>query len=74
MPDLTEPVPPWHPLVEQLAALPVTIRNLLDEHAPLTDGTCSACTVHGGGLHTTPWPCSLHALAVEAQRIAQNDG
>jgi hypothetical protein len=52
---------------ELMAGMPEVFRRLLADHVPDRMGRCTACrSVSGAGER---WPCSLHRIADEAQRI-----
>ena len=58
----------WAGLVAEMTAMPDVVVNLLREHQPDEHGLCrgNGCGTAGRGVPATPWPCSLHALAVDA--------
>jgi hypothetical protein len=54
-------------MAEMMAGMPEVFRRLLADHTPDRMGRCRACrSVSGAGER---WPCSLHRIADEAQRI-----
>ncbi len=54
-------------MAQVMAGMPGVWRRLLNAHVPDRLGRCTACrTASGSGER---WPCSLHQIAVEAQRL-----
>ncbi len=51
----------------ELAGMPGVWRRLLAAHVPDRLGRCAACRTAGGS--GARWPCSLHSVAAEAQRL-----
>lgn len=55
------------PMAAVMAGMPVVWRRLLAAHVADRLGRCTACrTASGSGER---WPCSLHEIASEAERI-----
>ncbi|MBC8093328.1 MAG: hypothetical protein H7Y15_15585 [Pseudonocardia sp.] len=50
-----------------LVEMPGVWRRLLAAHVPDRLGRCSACRTSGGS--GARWPCSLHDIAAEAERL-----
>ena len=65
----------WAGLVAEVAAMPDVVVNLLREHRPDDHGFCTGngCGTAGRGVPTMRWPCSLHTLAAEAERLLRPD-
>ena len=63
----------WHELATLVATSPGSADNLLHAHRPDANGLCVACAQGGTGLPVTPWPCSLHKLAVDAAHLHDDD-
>lgn len=58
---------PDRPLAEEMAVMPGVWRRLLSTHVADRLGRCTGCrTASGSGQR---WPCTLHELASEAQRV-----
>jgi hypothetical protein len=55
------------PMAEHLADRPDVWRRLLADHVADRLGRCAACRRAGGSGEV--WPCSLHHIARDAQRI-----
>jgi hypothetical protein len=55
------------PMAGELVAMPGVWRRLLAAHVPDRLGRCVACRSSGGS--GARWPCSLHSVAAEAQRL-----
>ena len=54
-------------MAEVMAGMPEVFRRLLVDHVPDRSGRCRACrSVRSAGER---WPCSLHRIADDAQRI-----
>lgn len=54
-------------IADVMADMPEVWRRLLAAHLPDRLGRCTACrTASGSGER---WPCSLHQIASEAQRL-----
>ena len=64
-----EPVPPVTavPMAEVMAGMPGVWRRLLAAHVPDRLQRCQGCRSDGGSGER--WPCSLHRIALEAQRL-----
>jgi hypothetical protein len=58
----------WAGIVAEVATMPDVVANLLRDHQPNAKGYCTGngCGSPGRGVPATRWPCSLHALAAEA--------
>jgi hypothetical protein len=55
------------PMAAIMAGMPEVWRRLLDAHVPDRLGRCSGCkSATGSGER---WPCSLHRIASDAQRL-----
>lgn len=54
-------------MAEHLAGRPDVWRRLLVDHVADRLGRCAACRRAGGSGEV--WPCSLHRIALDAQRI-----
>lgn len=61
--------PGWREIAAILAEAPCLVDNLLAAHTPSPAGRCTGCHTAGTGTPGGPWPCSLHTLAVQAERI-----
>ena len=57
-----------HQLAIELAPMVDVWKRLLAQHVPDRAGRCVVCTKGGTGLPSTPWPCSIHAIAEMARR------
>jgi hypothetical protein len=55
------------PVAGELVNMPGVWRRLLAAHVPDRLGRCAACRTSGGS--GARWPCSLHAVATEAERL-----
>ena len=54
-------------IADVMAGMPEVWRRLLAAHQPDRLGRCASCrTASGSGER---WPCSLHQIASEAQRL-----
>ncbi|GAA5136644.1 hypothetical protein [Pseudonocardia adelaidensis] len=54
-------------IADVMAGMPEVWRRLLAAHLPDRLGRCASCrTASGSGER---WPCSLHQIASEAQRL-----
>jgi hypothetical protein len=54
-------------IADVMAGMPEVWRRLLAAHLPDRLGRCRSCrTASGSGER---WPCSLHQIATEAQRL-----
>ena len=68
-PSVPPPVPPATavPMADVMAGMPGVWRRLLAAHVPDRLGRCRGCRSDGGSGER--WPCSLHRIAREAQRL-----
>lgn len=55
------------PMADVMADMPGVWRRLLSAHVADRLGRCRGCRSDGGSGER--WPCSLHRIAVEAQRL-----
>lgn len=55
------------PMAEVMAGMPEVWRRLLAAHVADRTGRCAACRNTSGSGER--WPCSLHHIAAEAQRL-----
>ena len=55
------------PMADVMAGMPGVWRRLLAAHVPDRLGRCRGCRSDGGSGER--WPCSLHRIAKEAQRL-----
>jgi hypothetical protein len=55
------------PMADVMAGMPGVWRRLLVAHVPDRLGRCRGCRSDGGSGER--WPCSLHRIAKEAQRL-----
>jgi hypothetical protein len=55
------------PMAEEMAGMPEVWRRLLAAHVPDRLGRCTACRNSSGSGER--WPCSLHRIAADAQRV-----
>jgi hypothetical protein len=55
------------PLAEVMAGMPEVWRRLLAAHVPDRMGRCTSCRTSSGSGER--WPCSLHRIATEAERV-----
>ena len=55
------------PMADVMAGMPGVWRRLLAAHVPDRLGRCRGCRSDGGSGER--WPCSLHRIALEAQRL-----
>jgi hypothetical protein len=54
-------------IADVMAGMPEVWRRLIAAHQPDRLGRCTSCrTVSGSGER---WPCSLHRIATDAQRL-----
>jgi hypothetical protein len=54
-------------MADVMASMPEVWRRLLAAHGPDRLGRCTGCrTANGSGER---WPCSLHRIATDAQRL-----
>lgn len=60
-------MPEQIPMSEVMAGMPGVWRRLLTAHVPDRLGRCAACRTSSGSGQR--WPCSLHEIAGEAQRL-----
>lgn len=60
-------------LAAQLAPMVDVWKRLLAQHVPDRAGRCVVCTKGGTGLPSSPWPCSIHAIAEMARRRHDED-
>jgi hypothetical protein len=58
------------PLAQVMAGMPEVWRTLLVAHVPDRFGHCTTCR-HNVSGSAQRWPCSLHQIASEAQRVAE---
>lgn len=57
------------PLAEVMAGMPEVWRTLLVAHVPDRFGHCTTCR-HSVSGSAQRWPCNLHRIATDAQRMA----
>jgi hypothetical protein len=50
-----------------MAGMPEVWRRLLAAHVPDRMGRCTSCRTSSGSGER--WPCSLHQIATEAERV-----
>lgn len=55
------------PMADVMAEMPGVWRRLLAAHVPARLGRCRGCRSDTGSGER--WPCSLHRIATEAQRL-----
>ena len=60
----------WVAFTTELARNEDLVATLLARHGDDGRGMCRGCTTGGTGARETAWPCSLHAMASAAARVA----
>lgn len=66
----TTPAAPAPPLAQVMAGMPEVWRTLLVAHVADRFGHCTTCR-HSVSGSAQRWPCNLHRIATEAQRVAE---